>query len=428
MIKIQGSRFASRQAKLKLQSFIKHPLFAGSAVMIVGSNLSNAFAYLYHLVVGRLLGPAAYGELAAVLSLYGIIATSFGFLGLVIVKFVSASDEEEIPKIFSWFTKKSFIFGLILALGVVLATPAISKFLFIKPETIFLLAPIFIFAVLGFVYRSFLQGLLRFKEVVIASNLDIIGRLVLGVLFIHLGFSVFGAVLGLVLSAFVSFSLLRYYLREYRLTKENGNFNRTKEMFIYSIPIFVASAAGFSMLSTDLLLVKHFLPAFDAGIYAALSTLGKIIFYGAAPVSSVMFPMISKRHARGHGFRKIFLLSLFLTTVISVGVLFIYWLLPEFSINFLYGKRFLSAAPYLVWFGGFMAIYSLSSLILNFYLSKKQTRVVIFVVIAAIGQALGIWFFHETILTVIKVSIASASFLLVSLLIYFGYEAYKSRS
>jgi hypothetical protein len=88
----------------------------------------------------------------------------------------------------------------------------------------------------------------------------------------------------------------------------------------------------------------------------------------------------------------------------------------------------LEAAPYLIWFGSFMTIYSLSSLILNFYLSKKQTKVVVFVVIAAIAQALGIWISHGSILAVIKVSLLSASFLLVSLLIYFGYETYKAKT
>ena len=44
-------------------------------------------------------------------------------------------------------------------------------------------------------------------------------------------------------------------------------------IFIWSIQ----ALAFTSFFTTDLILVKHFFPPFEAGIYAALSTLGKII-------------------------------------------------------------------------------------------------------------------------------------------------------
>src|SRR3972149_7822692 len=87
-------------------NLLKHPLFSGSAIMIFGSNLANFVAYLYHLVIGRLLGPAPYGELSAVLSVLGLIFASLNFLGLVIVKFVSSAKKDELVSIYSWFTKK----------------------------------------------------------------------------------------------------------------------------------------------------------------------------------------------------------------------------------------------------------------------------------------------------------------------------------
>ena len=69
--------------QLSGKSLIKNPLFSGSAIMIIGSNLSNFIAYVYHLIIGRLLGPSSYGTLAALLSLMGLVAVSFGFLGTV---------------------------------------------------------------------------------------------------------------------------------------------------------------------------------------------------------------------------------------------------------------------------------------------------------------------------------------------------------
>lgn len=412
----------------RVKKLILHPLFSGSAVMIVGSNLANFLAYIYHLIIGRLLGPAPYGELAAVLSLIGLFAASFTFLGLVIVKFVSAAKEGEVQTLFSWFNKKALVIGIIIALLAFLSASFLSRFLRIKYSILILLSPIFLLTVLSFLYISFLQGLLRFKQMVIATNFGALSRLVLGVIFVYLGFSVFGAVLGFLLSVVGGFLLLRFYLKEYRLSNNERVFKEGKKVLGYSVPIFFASVSSFSLFSTDVILVKHFFEAHDAGIYAALSTLGKVIFYGAAPVGSVMFPMISQRHSRGEGYKKIFMLSLALTAAIAAGVLLIYQLLPELSIKILYGDKFLPAAPNLVWFGLFMTIFTLSSLILNFFLSREITKVVPLVMAAAIIQAVGIWFFHDSIFTVIRVSIISVSLLFGSLLIYFGYEASKRKT
>src|SRR4030066_2117313 len=97
--------------------------------MIIGSNSANFVAYIYHLIIGRMLGPASYGELASILSLMGLIFTSFNFFGLVIVKFVSAAEKQNLPSIFGWFTKKMVIFGGIFTFILIIATPFLSRFI-----------------------------------------------------------------------------------------------------------------------------------------------------------------------------------------------------------------------------------------------------------------------------------------------------------
>src|SRR4030043_1931613 len=426
---INNIKIKTLDSKLFLfsKNLIKHPLFSGSAVMIIGSNSANFVAYIYHLIIGRMLGPASYGELASILSLMGLIFTSFNFFGLVIVKFVSAAEKKDLPSIFSWFTKKVVLFGGLVSFLILIATPFLSRFLSVKISIVALIVPIFVVGVAGFLYRSFLQGILRFKEVVISTNAEIMGRVILGVVFIYLGFGVFGAVTGLFLAAFISFMILRYYLKDIRVVDRISKFSEGNKVLKYSLPIFISSVATTSFFTSDVILVKHFFSAHDAGIYASLSTLGKIVFYGTAPISAVMFPMISKRHAKGQEFKKIFFLSLILTFAISLGIIFIYWLLPSISVNILYGSKFLEGSRYLVWFGIFMAIYSLCSLFINFYLSQEKTKIVTPLVIFAMIQIIGIWLIHESIFSVIKVSIFAASLLLSFLLIYFAYDIQRKK-
>ena len=156
--------------------------------------------------------------------------------------------------------------------------------------------------------------------------------------------------------------------------------------------------------------------------------MGKIIFYGAAPVAAVMFPLVSKSHAKGGNYKNVFFLSVLLTSALVVCLVLLYWLFPGLVLQILYGNKFLKGAPYLVWFGIFIGLFTLSSLFLNYFLSKGTTKVVYLGLLAAIIQIVGIWLFHESILQVISVSIWVSLILLVSLLLYFWYETRLSRN
>lgn len=404
---------------------MSHPLFSGSAIMIVGSNLANFFAYIYHLVIGRMLGPSLFGELAAIISLISLFTVTFNFFGLVVVKFVSAAKESEREALLAWFVKSAMLFGLIVGVIALILSPTLGNFLKVENKILFLIGPMLFISATTLVFRSFLQGVMRFKEVVLITNSELIGRLILGIIFIGLGYSVFGAIVGILVAMFTTLVFAWYLLKDYDFKANISGIVSTRKVVGYAFPILITSFATTSIFSTDLLLVKHYFSAHNAGIYASMSALGKIIFFGSAPVGAVMFPMISKRHARGQGYKKIFLLSLGLVTAISAGILLVYFLLPELMVNILYGSSFIDAAKNLAWFGLFMSIFSISSLIVSFFLSKGKTRIVIFVLLAAIVQAVGIWMFHESLIDVIRVNIASASFLLGVLLIYFGYEAKK---
>lgn len=199
-----------------------------------------------------------------------------------------------------------------------------------------------------------------------------------------------------------------------------------KSMAVYTFPVFIYTIAITSLYSTDLILVKHFFSSHDAGLYASLSTLGKIIFFGTGPIGSAMFPIISQRHARGIGYGKVFIYSFFATFLMSLVILSIYLLIPEFAVKLLYGSAYLESANLLVWFGLFITLFTLSSLLINFNLSIGRTKVAIFPFVAAISQIVLIWFNHQSLFEVILISILVTALLLVSLLIYSIY-AYRNR-
>lgn len=409
------------------KSIVANPLFAGSAMMVLGSNLANFFAYIYHVVIGRMLGPVDYGILAAIISLIGLINTSFTFFGLVIVKFASAGTKEEQHALFSWLYTKIIMFGLALSVMVSLILPILSSFLHIDRGVLILLAPILFLSVVVFFYRSFLQGVLKFKELVISTNLEMFGRFILGLILVYAGFSVFGAVVGILSALLIVVFVLRFLLKDYRKLDNKQQFSSARKMFSYGIPVFISNLSTQSFLTIDVILAKHFFAPHEAGIYASLSTIGKIVYFGTAPILSVMFPIVSQRHAKGLNYTKILLMTILMVGSGAVFIALIFYLFPQAMISILYGNAFNEGAKYLVWFGLYMAIFTLASIFVSFFLSLNKTKIIYSTALIASLQVVGIWLYHNSILQVIQISILVVSFLLLVLLIYFGYEKRKSR-
>lgn len=387
--------------------------------MIVGSNLINFLNYLYHLVIGRLLGPASYGELAALISLMGLLSIVPSSINLVIIKYVSsAKSEAEVAGLINWLRSRIIKASLIFFIIILIASPFITSFLHVsKLVYLILFALTFLVGFQSLFYRSILQGLLKFKEMIFSILAENSVKLLASIILIYLGFRVGGAVFAFLIAALIGWSITIFYLRV-KTEKGIEEVPDIKSMVFFTLPVIIQTLATTSLYSSDVLLVKHFFSSHDAGIYASLSTLGKIIFFATGPIGAVMFPLVSQRSTRGGNYKKIFKYSFVLTLILAMGILAIYWLFPQMAVGLLYGSSFLAASDLLFWFGIFITLFTLSSLVINYGLSLGKVKVVIFPLIAALAQILLIWFYHQSLFLVIIISIIIAALLLLSLLIY----------
>jgi O-antigen/teichoic acid export membrane protein len=401
-----------------IRKVIKHPLFMGSLIVVIGSNFASLLNLLYHPILGKMLGPSQYGELVAMISLLGLLAVIPASLALVVVKYASmAKDDQEISSLIIWLRRKTFIASSVFSVLFIVATPFILSFLRINNPLYLILAVVsFLFSSQSILNRSVLQGLLKFKEMVISTIAENGLKLIISILLVYLGFQAGGAVAGFTLSAAAGWFITKLFLRSH-IRKTDYRVN-LKQLVAFTAPVLIQSFAMVSLYSSDVLLVKHFFPSYEVGLYGALTTLGKIIFFGAGPIAVVMFPMVSHNQARGHEYEKIFLYSFFATLLMSLFILAFYWLIPQFAVNLLYGEAYQEASGLLIWSGIFMILYTLSSLLVNFHLSLGNTKVVHFTVAAALLQILLIWFYHPGLLAVIVISITVTALLLACLLIY----------
>ena len=391
----------------------------GSFILLLGSNIANVIAYLYHFILGPLLGKADYGELVVFLSIISLLSSSYSFLGLLVMKIVSAEKNKQtaVDKfigLVNQFQKPALILAVILLILIPL-----SDHFQIHVVTAILIPPIFILSFLLFLYKSYLQGNLNFYTLSIASILEILFRLVFAFVFIKFGVRSVGAELGFLFSVLVLWFALKRYIPQVRKLEKGISYKQFTE---YGLPILLCSVATTAFFTVDVLLVRIFFSASDSGIYGAAATLGKMVLFSTIPITGVLFPLISKRHSEGAEGTNILLLSLLMT--IGIGGVFAsaFYLIPHLIVSTLYRNSFTEAAPLLFPFSMFMLFLVLSLVFVNYYLPRERYFPVKALFVGAITQIIGITTFHTSLLAVINVSMTVCFTLFVTLLVYFCYE------
>ena len=400
-----------------------NPLAKGSFVIFVGTTVSNFGAYLYHLFMGRMLGPVSYGVLTALISLLYLISIPALTLGTTVVKFVSlAKTKKDYAQIYSLFyglSQKLLVASVAIFLLFAFVSNLLAEFLQIPNQSLIILTgSLFLFSLLPTVNNSILQAFLNFPFLAVNSIFATILKLTLAVVLVRLGFSVGGAIFALLISSTGAYLLSFYPLRFLWQFKNRVRVDWSK-IVSYATPVFLTILSLTSLYTTDVILVKHFFPPLQAGLYAATAVIGKIVFFASSAVPIVMFPLVSERYENGGNFRPILLQSLILVAGISGSITAFYFLFPKLMVEVLYGSSYLSVSPYLGIFGIFISLYSLANVLTNFFLSIRKTQVAFFPFLAAILQIGLIWFFHPSILMVIQISILTTALLLTSLLLYY---------
>lgn len=406
----------------KIKDLMNHPLFSGSAIMFAGNMGANVINYAYHLIMGRVLGPVEYGVLSSLYSILYLVSIIPSSASISIVKFISSAKDDQIYSVYSQIMKLIFKLSIIMSFIILISSTLIAKFLHIDNIlSIILLAPILFLSLLTLVNQAASQGLIKFIGHIVPTLISSTLKFLLGLIFVYIGWAVQGAMLAIAIGALISFIYSYGFIRK-NIAKTKLKTVDLKPFIKYSGPVLLQSLAFTSIFTVDVMLVKHFLDPFSAGIYAALSTLGKIIFFATSAISTTMFPVISKRKSLNQDYRKIFFASLLITLIIAVFITFFYWLFPNIAIGILYGKDYLSVKNELVLMGIFMLFYTLSHLIVNFFLSIGKIKIVFIPLLAALIQVVIIWFNHNSINQIVKVSLSVTVLMFICLSLYTGYN------
>jgi O-antigen/teichoic acid export membrane protein len=409
--------------KLKTQSLARD-----SAIVFAGSMVSNVGSYVYHLLMGRMLGPSGYGELSSLFSILYIFTVPLLVGQTVLVKFISGfkatGDHGQAKTLLYSVTQKALIVCFIGFPLIYMVSPWITGFLHLPSTTLFLLIYIlFVISLLSIIVTSMLQGYQKFIWFSLLTSGVIIFKVILSVPFIRFGIT--GVLFAAIISAGIIYGLYSIPLSFIFKIKPKTMTLTKKEAFRFAVPTLFTLLGITSLYSTDIILVRHYFSPKEAGLYAALAILGKIIFYASSSVALVLFPVLSERSAKGIKSQKLILSAIGAVAAVSVILTGVYFLFPEFIIGMLFGKQYTGAGALLGLFGIFIAFFSVGNIILNACLGIGKTGIWIVPSVCAILQIITILLLHDSIHTILLINIGISLLLMIGSLGYYFVNVYE---
>ncbi|MBV8280870.1 MAG: oligosaccharide flippase family protein, partial [Candidatus Eremiobacteraeota bacterium] len=284
------------------------------ALVFAATMVLNLGGFAFHAVASRRIGVVDYGVLYALISTSTILAVPGNLAAPVIARFAAEfrvlHDDRHVRRL---LLDVLGLFG-VLGLGYV----AVSL-LTMRPASAFLHAPMWVAPLvalvggtllLSLVLRAVAQGTQDFGGFARSCVADGIAKVAGVVLFTGVGLALFGGILGFWCGAFGGAAAIGITL----FARYRGVEGRTirydwRRIALSGVGSAAITLAGALIGSADVVLVKHFFDAQQAGIYSAASLAGKVLLYFVGFVPTILLPQATERHVRGERTRSALTMS-----------------------------------------------------------------------------------------------------------------------
>jgi len=335
--------------------------------LVIAAGVTAVLTIGYIVYTGRVLGPVEYADFSAGLSVIYLFSVALSPVTPTVARLVTRSAaRNDIPavaalrrEVLKHLVVTVAIIGVILA---VLSGPIARALHFRTTSTLLLaFAAALLFALLS-VDRGVIHGLMRFRTHNVNTVLEAVIRAGGAVLLLHVTRNSAVALASYVVALLVAESAIAIpFAREWRgIPRASVDW---QEVFRLTKPMIVLMLAIAVFQNSDVLAVKRFFPAADAGVYGAASAVARAFGVIFVPLYVLAGPLLTGAHDAGRPIRGLTLqlCGVFLALSITPLLLFVVW--PERIMTLLYGPAYAAAGPLVARLGG-VAIITYTALML----------------------------------------------------------------
>jgi len=349
------------------------------------------------------LGPSDFSHAAAAVTILMLISAVTLAFQLVCTKLVAkAASTEAKAAVFQHLMKRAWVVGIGLGVFMLLANSALTAYLRLSSPWIIILLAIglTIYVPLG-VKRGGLQGTCRFRGLSWNMAAEAIIKFVGAIVLIELGFGVLGAVAAISASVILAFIIpdSAKELRGPAVDHPSAPVGEARQAIVFFVGQVIIS-------NIDILMVKHFFRPDDAGLYAAIALVGRLLYFASWSVVSAMFP-VSAEKTEDHGSRSLLAIPLLLVTGMSVVFVLLLAAFPRLVFQSLFGAHFHSDVGGLTLLLSMNAIatgvYAIAVVLITYEMSRCIANTGWLQLVVSGLIVIGVTFFHSTLLEVIIV-------------------------
>ncbi len=289
----------------------------GAGFILFGTLIGKVLAFGYRIILSR-LGTETYGELSLALSLISILSI-ITILGLDtgIVRYVSLFNKEgkkeKVKGTILFSAKYIFILSLIFGIILFFISDWINT-IFFQTENLGLILKILAIALpfegLKSVWTNSLKAFQRIEyDIYIRIIGEIMIRILLTVIFIHLGLGIFGASIAYTISIILSCILLfiLFETKVFSLLKKGiRSIAKRKEILRYSLPLVFNNITIIIINAADSLMLGFFFGANLVGIYNVAIPIAKLILIVPTALIGLYLPIITVVQEKKKEFEKVY--------------------------------------------------------------------------------------------------------------------------
>ena len=397
-------------------------LIKSGGIFLVGSLLVAILNYLYHIFMGRMLGPEEYGVLGSLFAIVYLVTFAGATFNKVISKFTAQlrgkGREAELKYLIINALHKISIFSSILFIIYLLFIPLIGKFMHLTNYTGLVIVGLIAFlSIISSIIIGALNGMQKFVWQNSLSLITTSLKLGVAILLVYLGFKSSGALVGIVIGILATL-IIGFWPLKNELTSKYTTKIRTSRVYFYAIPVLIASVLPIIAITLDQVLVKHFFTSIEAGLYAAAGNIAKIIWFGSGFLVSAIFPKIVSRKAQGRDTSKLLIKSLIYTAffvLVGVGILSA---TPRLIVLGMYGADYLNIVPIVGLFGLALGVFSINQILITYNLAMEKYGFLWIILSGLILQIIGIVLFHSVLSDIIKILLLSQILIMSGMLIH----------
>jgi len=399
------------------------PVVRGSVILLISSGLVAATNLLYNLLVARMLGASGFGHASALYTLLMMMSAVSLSFQIVASKFIARNSETTArSQIYATMLRRAWQVGLGIALIIAASSAYLTSYFNLpqQHDLVLLAIATAVYIPLG-VRRGRMQGCCDFGSLGINVVAEVTVKFGGALLFLKLGMGVTGVMIAVLLSIVAAY-LVGMPGAEYRAMPgmiKIAPFGEGMQAIMYFIGQVILS-------NLDILLVKHFFPPPEAGIYAAVALVGRVVFMLSWSVVSSMFPVSASQTNRVAGRSVLYTALLLVATLTSLFIAAVA-LAPEWVWTTLLGKAFLlgevtSFSKLLTQYATMTAIYSMAVVVMMYEISRRIGPAAWVQLGASVLLTGGIWWFHNSLSQVIVVQMFVMSGLLAGVVIPMFWE------